>query len=252
MQNKGLIKFLAWAFALVCLFQLSFTVVTSVVQSKAKTDAKNYVNSEQVQKLIADRTKDQLEAQIVTDSIMNAREAHYLDSMATEKVYLGYTYRECQGREINLGLDLKGGMNVMLEVSTVDVVRALATTNAEDPTFADVTESRNASKLGYGVVFTKYTGARGKSGTSDASAETVGLVRRIMDEAGVIWQTGELGKVDMGGGGTVAAYLANLDMDVIDMGVPVLCMHAPYEVTSKLDTYQCFKAAAAFFESTDK
>ena len=146
MQNKGLIKFLAWAFALVCLFQLSFTVVTSVVQSKAKTDAKNYVNSEQVQKLIADRTKDQLEAQIVTDSIMNAREAHYLDSMATEKVYLGYTYRECQGREINLGLDLKGGMNVMLEVSTVDVVRALATTNAEDPTFKQAIENALAKQ----------------------------------------------------------------------------------------------------------
>ena len=146
MQNKGLIKFLAWAFALVCLFQLSFTVVTSVVQSKAKTDAKNYVNSEQVQQLIADRTKDQLEAQIVTDSIMNAREAHYLDSMATEKVYLGYTYRECQGREINLGLDLKGGMNVMLEVSTVDVVRALATTNAEDPTFKQAIENALAKQ----------------------------------------------------------------------------------------------------------
>lgn len=117
----------------------------------------------------------------------------------------------------------------------------------EDPTFSDVTESRNASKLGYGVVFTKYTGARGKSGTSDASAELVGRVRRMMDAAGVIWQTGELGKVDQGGGGTVAAYLADLDMEVIDMGVPVLSMHAPFEVTSKLDTYQCYKAAKAFF-----
>ena len=146
MQNKGLIKFLAWAFALVCLFQLSFTILTSVVQGKAKTEAKNYVNSEQVQKMIADRSKDQLEAQIVTDSIMNAREAHYLDSMATEKVYLGYTYRECQGREINLGLDLKGGMNVMLEVSTVDVVRALATTNAEDPTFVKAIDNALAKQ----------------------------------------------------------------------------------------------------------
>lgn len=146
MQNKGLIKFLAWAFALVCLFQLSFTVVTNVVQSHAKTDAKNYVNSEQVQKMIADRAKDQLEAQVITDSIVNAREAHYLDSMATEKVYLGYTYRECQGREINLGLDLKGGMNVMLEVSTVDVVRALATTNAEDPTFVKAVDNALAKQ----------------------------------------------------------------------------------------------------------
>ena len=146
MQNKGLIKFLAWAFALVCLFQLSFTVVTNVVQGKAKADAKNYVNSEQVQNLIAQRTADQYQAQMITDSIMNAREAHYLDSMATEKVYLGYTYRECQGREINLGLDLKGGMNVMLEVSTVDVVRALATTNAEDPTFVKAVENALAKQ----------------------------------------------------------------------------------------------------------
>ncbi len=126
MQNKGLIKFLAWAFALVCLFQLSFTVATSMVQRKAKADAKNYVNSEQVRQMVASRTSDELEARMVSDSIFNAREAHYLDSMANEKVYLGYTYRECQGYEINLGLDLKGGMNVMLEVSTVDVVRALA------------------------------------------------------------------------------------------------------------------------------
>ena len=146
MQNKGLIKFLAWAFAAVCLFQLSFTIVTNVVQSKAKTDAKNYVNSEQVQKLIASRSKTQVDAQILTDSLMTAREAHYLDSMATEKVYLGYTYRECQGREINLGLDLKGGMNVMLEVSTVDVVRALATTNAEDPTFVKAVENALAKQ----------------------------------------------------------------------------------------------------------
>ena len=146
MQNKGLIKFLAWAFALVCLFQLSFTIATNVVQNKAKTDAKNYVNSEQVQKLIANRCKDQVEAQILTDSLQNAREAHYLDSMATEKVYLGYTYRECQGRETNLGLDLKGGMNVMLEVSTVDVVRALATTNAEDPTFKQAVDNALAKQ----------------------------------------------------------------------------------------------------------
>lgn len=119
---------------------------------------------------------------------------------------------------------------------------------AEDPTFSDVTESRNASKLGYGVVFTKYTGARGKSGTSDASAEFVGRMRIMMDKGGVIWQTGELGKVDAGGGGTVAAYIANLNIDVIDIGVPVLSMHAPFEVTSKLDVYQCCKAIKVFFE----
>ena len=134
MQNKGLIRFLVWAFALVCLFQLSFTFVTSGVERKAKADAKNYVNSDQAKQIVAARTSDQYEAQIIFDSLQNAREAHYLDSMASKKVYLGYTYRQCQAREINLGLDLKGGMNVMLEVSTVDVVRALAD-HTEDTLF---------------------------------------------------------------------------------------------------------------------
>ena len=134
MQNKGLIRFLVWAFALVCLFQLSFTFVTGSIERKAKADAKNYVNSEQISQMVAARAADKYEAQILLDSVQNAREAHYLDSMASKKVYLGYTYRQCQAREINLGLDLKGGMNVMLEVSTVDVVRALAD-HTEDTLF---------------------------------------------------------------------------------------------------------------------
>ena len=96
-------------------------------------------------------------------------------------------------------------------------------------------------------VITKYTGARGKSGTSDASAEFVSRVRQMLDKENVIWQTGELGKVDAGGGGTVAAYIANLNVDVIDVGVPVLSMHAPYEVTSKIDVYMAYKAFSAFF-----
>ena len=126
MQNKGLIRFLAWSFALVCLFQLSFTFVTSSVQSKAKKSAETYVATEQTKQYVAKRAGSAMDAEYITDSLRNAYEAHYLDSMATEKVYFGFTYRECQAREINLGLDLKGGMNVMLEVSTVDVVRALA------------------------------------------------------------------------------------------------------------------------------
>ncbi|MBR6590853.1 MAG: protein translocase subunit SecDF [Bacteroidaceae bacterium] len=134
MQNKGLIRFLAWAFALVCLFQLSFTFVTSSIESKAKKAAENYIKSEQAQNFVASRTDNNVEAQILVDSLRNAQETRYLDSMASEKVYLGYTYRQCQSREINLGLDLKGGMNVMLEVSTVDVVRALAD-HTEDPLF---------------------------------------------------------------------------------------------------------------------
>jgi aspartyl aminopeptidase len=117
---------------------------------------------------------------------------------------------------------------------------------AFDPTFPEVTEKNNCSYINHGVCVTKYTGARGKSGTSDASAEFVGKIRRLLDKENVIWQTGELGKVDMGGGGTVAAYIANLDVDTIDVGVPVLSMHAPYEVVSKIDVYMAYRAFYAF------
>ena len=135
MQNKGLIKFLTWAFVLVCLYQLSFTFATSRVEKKAKAAAEAYVQNENTKKLIDLKSHgDQLYAQALTDSLLVSAESQYLDSMATEKVYLGMTYRQCQAREINLGLDLKGGMNVMLEVSTVDVVRALAD-NTDDSTF---------------------------------------------------------------------------------------------------------------------
>ena len=117
---------------------------------------------------------------------------------------------------------------------------------AFDPTFPEVNEKNNAAFVNKGVCITKYTGSRGKSGTSDASAEFAGKIRRLMNSRNVVWQTGELGKVDAGGGGTVAAYIANLDVDTIDMGVPVLSMHAPYEVISKLDLYMAYKAFAAF------
>ena len=122
-------------------------------------------------------------------------------------------------------------------------------TAAFDPTFADVNDRRNCSYLNYGVCMMKYTGARGKSGSSDASAEFIGKMRTLFDEAGVIWQTGELGKVDLGGGGTVAAYLANLNIDTVDVGVPVLSMHAPLEVVSKIDVYMCYAAVLAFNRS---
>ena len=119
---------------------------------------------------------------------------------------------------------------------------------ANDPTFKDVMEARNACHLNYGVCVTKYTGARGKSSTNDANAEFVGFLRDLLDDNGVVWQTGELGKVDIGGGGTVAKYIANLGADVIDLGVPVLSMHAPFETTSKLDIYMCYKAMKAFYK----
>ncbi|MBE6776942.1 MAG: aminopeptidase [Ruminococcaceae bacterium] len=119
---------------------------------------------------------------------------------------------------------------------------------ALDPTFQDVSERRNASKVNYGVVVTKYTGARGKSGTSDAGAEYVAYVRNMLDNAGITWQTGELGKVDAGGGGTVAQYIANMGVDVIDLGVPVLSMHAPFETTAKFDVYMCYRAMYEFMK----
>lgn len=115
-----------------------------------------------------------------------------------------------------------------------------------DPTFADVLEKNNASFVNYGVVVTKFTGARGKSGTSDASAEFVGRVRKLLNDNNVIWQTGELGKVDEGGGGTVAMYVAALNVDVIDVGVPVLSMHAPFEIVGKNDVYMAYKAFECF------
>lgn len=117
---------------------------------------------------------------------------------------------------------------------------------ATDPTFQDVMERRNAAYLNYGVALTKYTGSRGKSGTSDASAEFVGKIRSLLDNAGIVWQTGELGKVDAGGGGTVAMYIANLGVDVVDLGVPVLSMHSPFETTAKFDVYMAYLAMSEF------
>ncbi len=119
---------------------------------------------------------------------------------------------------------------------------------ATDPTFQDVMEKRNASFLNYGVVVTKYTGARGKSGTSDAGAEYMAEIRNLLDTNEIIWQSGELGRVDLGGGGTVAQYIANLGIDVVDLGVPVLSMHAPFETTSKLDVYMCYRAMYEFMK----
>ena len=121
-------------------------------------------------------------------------------------------------------------------------------TAAFDPSYPSVNEARNASYAGKGVAIMKYTGARGKSGTSDASAEYVYAIGKRLDDDGVIWQTGELGKVDQGGGGTIAQYVANLNLDVIDCGVPVLSMHAPYEVVAKSDVYMAYKAYKAFYK----
>ncbi len=118
-----------------------------------------------------------------------------------------------------------------------------------DPTFPSVHDKYNCCTLNCGAVITKYTGARGKSGTSDASAEFMGKIRRILDSANVSWQIGELGKVDEGGGGTVAKYIANLGVDVVDLGVPVLSMHAPWEIVAKADVYSTYRACYEFFKA---
>jgi aspartyl aminopeptidase len=118
-----------------------------------------------------------------------------------------------------------------------------------DPTWPGVMDAGNAAYLGGGVVLTKYTGARGKAGASDAHAEFVAFVRNVLDQAHVQWQMGELGKVDEGGGGTVAADLANLGLDVVDIGVPILSMHAPFELAAKTDIYALFKGVEAFYRS---
>ena len=123
---------------------------------------------------------------------------------------------------------------------------------AMDPLYPEVVEIRNCAFINRGVVLTKYTGSRGKNGSSDASAELMGFYRRVMDKNDVLWQVGELGRVDVGGGGTVAKYIAELDVDTVDLGVPVLSMHAPFEVVSKIDVYMAHKAFSALLSRTEK
>ncbi len=160
------------------------------------------------------------------------------------------------GSSGNTGLNTNFLYDFLIEIcGTENPRRALANScclsadvNAcYDPIFPEVYEKQNSSLLNHGAIITKYTGARGKSGTSDASAEFMGKIRNLLNENEVVWQIGELGKVDQGGGGTVAQYIAKLNIDVVDLGVPVLSMHAPYEVVSKLDVYSTYEACLAFF-----
>ncbi|MBQ2614212.1 MAG: aminopeptidase [Clostridia bacterium] len=118
---------------------------------------------------------------------------------------------------------------------------------ALDPNYPDVSEKRNAAILNGGILLCKYTGSRGKSGASDAGAELIAKIRRIFNNNQVAWQIGELGKVDLGGGGTIAQFVANLDMDVIDAGVPLLSMHAPFEIAGKFDIYMTYKGYREFY-----
>ena len=118
---------------------------------------------------------------------------------------------------------------------------------AYDPNFPEVSEKRSESKINYGMGICKFTGARGKSGTSDASAEIVAYLRRLYEREGVVWQMAELGKVDQGGGGTIAKFMAKRNIDTIDAGVPVLSMHAPFEVVGKFDCYMTYKGVLAAY-----
>ena len=124
-------------------------------------------------------------------------------------------------------------------------------TNAFDPIYPEVSEKRSESKINYGMGICKFTGARGKAGSSDASAELVGYLRRLFAAAGVVWQMAELGKVDQGGGGTIAKFMAKRNIDTIDAGVPVLSMHAPFEVVSKFDCYMTYKGVLAAYAEKD-
>ena len=120
--------------------------------------------------------------------------------------------------------------------------------SAYDPNYAGVSEKKNTAYFGKGVIFIKYTGSRGKSGSNDASAEYIARLRKIMDDSGIIYQTAELGKVDAGGGGTIAYIMGNYGMNVIDCGVGVQNMHAPYEVISKVDLYEAYRGYKVFLE----
>ncbi len=155
------------------------------------------------------------------------------------------------GMKSDLFLDLINELSAALHADPA-VVRANSkclsadVSAAFDPNFADVFEKRNTPLLSAGVVLTKFTGSRGKSGTNDASAEYIAWLRGIMEEKGVVWQAGELGKVDCGGGGTVAKFLAEHNIETVDLGVPVISMHAPCEVISKVDLYEAYRAFCAF------
>lgn len=171
-----------------------------------------------------------------------------------------FTDKEEIGSEGNTGMvsnflfDMLEDMAEISQVKVRDVYRksicfSSDVTSAYDPTFSDVFESRNSSYLNRGVAVMKYTGSRGKSSSNDTSAETMAYVIKILDDNNVVWQTGELGKVDIGGGGTISKYMSQRNIDTVDIGVPVLSMHSPYEITAKLDIYHTYLGYAALLNT---
>ena len=168
-----------------------------------------------------------------------------------------FTDKEEIGSEGNTGMvseflfDIVEDLADMFSIKARDIYRnslcfSSDVNSAYDPNFSDVFEKRNCSYINKGVVITKFTGHRGKSGSNDASAETMAKVISLLDSQNVVWQTGELGKVDIGGGGTIAKFMSQRNIDTVDIGVAVLSMHSPYELTSKLDIYHTYLAYKAF------
>ena len=181
-----------------------------------------------------------------------------LENINPEKTSISvFTDKEEIGSEGNTGMVSEYLFHLMEDLSDIANVKARDcyrnsiclssdVNSAYDPTFQDAYEKKNASYINKGVVLTKYTGHAGKSGSNDASAETMAKIIKLMDNQNVVWQIGELGKVDIGGGGTIAKYVSQRNIDTIDVGVAVLSMHSPYELTSKLDIYHTYKAYKAF------
>ncbi len=148
-----------------------------------------------------------------------------------------------------ISLNSKSFNEKILRDSIMNSMALSADVNAAiDPNFKDVYEKMNGAKLGHGICITKFTGARGKSGASDASAEFVGMIRKLFNENNIVWQTGELGKVDQGGGGTIAKYFAEYGMDILDCGPGILSMHSPFEISSKADVYMTYKGYLSFIK----
>ncbi len=182
-----------------------------------------------------------------------------LDADEVEQTCITYlTDKEEIGSDGNTGMQsdfLRYFLYDLAKLDGVEGYRAISQSTclsadvnaAFDPTYASAFEAKNSCYINGGVVISKYTGHGGKYDTSDASAEYMGAVRSMLEENNVQWQIGELGRVDLGGGGTIAKYVANMNVDVIDLGVPVLSMHAPFEIVSKTDVYMAYRAFCSFF-----
>lgn len=184
-------------------------------------------------------------------AVLNEESEHTVLAMLVDKEEIGS--EGTTGMQSKIYEDLMEEISVALganfrRVRCASKCLSSDVTAAYDPNFAGAFEKMNSAMLSCGTCMSKFTGSRGKSGSNDASAEFVGEVRRMFDKEGVIWQTAELGKVDGGGGGTVAKFLANLNIDTVDLGVPVISMHAPWELISKADLYSNYLAFVAFMK----